>query len=174
MVYRGGTGVPTLKQGVRGVPQVCFCTMLVSVKMKSTKKTMVATLMIVMVFAVSITPIFAQSDNAPDIDTGVQSKNALRAEKLQQFRSRMQARLQLAQPEEIDLSDLDENDAAPRIADAIEAEAIDDEENAVGGLWILNARGSTVTLTPVTDAELTADRINLQPVSYTHLTLPTN
>ena len=44
--------VPEVKQGVRGVPQVPFLVLLFSVKMKSTKKTMVATLMIVMVLAV--------------------------------------------------------------------------------------------------------------------------
>ncbi len=157
--------VPELKQGVRGVPQVSFQSMSVSVKMKTTKKTMVATLMIVMVLAVGITPIFAQSDNAVDSNSGFRSKKALRAGKMQQNRAKIQERFQLVKPEEIDISGLDENDAAPRIADALEAEEIVDEENAVGGLWILNARGSTVTLTPVTDAELTADRIGLQLVA---------
>ncbi len=139
--------------------------MLVSVKMKSTKKTMVATLMIVMVLAVGITPIFAQSDNAPDISPEAGLGKGNRQGKLQRYRENLKQRLQLAKPEEVDISGLDESDVAPRIADALGAEEIEDEENAVGGLWILNAHGSTVTITPVTDAELTADRIGLQLVA---------
>ncbi len=132
--------------------------MLVSVKMKATKKTMVATLMIVMVLAVGITPIFAQTDLESD-------ESGLRAGKMQRYRAKIKERLQNVQPEAIDITGLDESDVAPRIADAIEAEEIEDEENAVGGLWILNARGTTVTLEPVTDVASAEMRIGLQLVA---------
>ena len=140
--------------------------MLVSVKMKTTKKTMVATLMIVMVLAVGIVPIFAQSDSVPDIspEAGPQGKGN-RQGQLQRFIQNIRERIQIANPEEIDISGLNEADVDPRIADALGADAVEDEENAVGGLWILNAHGSTVTITPVTDAELTEDRIGLQLVA---------
>ena len=139
--------------------------MLVSVKMKTTKKTMIATLMIVMVLAGGVTPIFAQSDNAPDISSNAGSGKMNRQGKLQRYRQNLRERLNFAKPEEIDLEALDESDVDPRITEAVDAEAIEDEENAVSGLWILNTHGSTVTITPVTDAELSEDRIGLQLVA---------
>ena len=133
--------------------------------MKTTKKTMVATLMIVMVLAGGIVPIFAQSDKAPDISPNAGSGKMNRQGKLQRYRQNLRERIQFAKPEEIDITILDEADVNPRIAEAVDAEAIDDEENAVGGLWILNTHGSTVTIIPVTDAELSEDRIGLQLVA---------
>ena len=133
--------------------------------MKTTKKTMVATLMIVMVLAVGVTPIFAQSDNAPGItaNSGAKSKKAQMGN-LQRYKNNLRERLQLAKTE-IDISGLDETDVDPRIAEALEADPIEEEENLVGGLWILNVRGSTVTISPVTDAALTENRIGLQLVA---------
>ena len=138
--------------------------MLVSVKMKSTKKTMVATLMIVMVLAVGIVPIFAQSDNTPDISPNAGIGKGNRKGQLQRNRENLRERM-YEKPEEIDISELNEADVDPRITEAIDAEEIEDEENPVGGLWILRAHGSAVTITPVTDAELTEDRIGLQLVA---------
>jgi hypothetical protein len=138
--------------------------MLVSVKMKTTKKTMAATLMIVMVLAVGITPIFAQSDNAPDISPNAGIDKGNRKGQLQRYRVNIRERI-YEKPEEIDISELNEADVDPKIADALGVEAVEDEENAVGGLWILNAHGTTVTITPVTDAELSEDRIGLQLVA---------
>lgn len=133
--------------------------------MKTTKKTMIATLIIVMVLTIGVTPIFAQSENTPDITPGEGKGRQTQANKLQMYRQRLRKRISQIHPEEIDLSSLDEADVAPRIADALKAEEIEDEENAVGGLWILNARGSTVTFTPITDAELSENRIGLQLVA---------
>jgi len=45
------------------------------------------------------------------------------------------------------------------------ADEIEGEETIVGGLWILNARGVTVAISPVTDAAETNTRIGLQLVA---------
>lgn len=137
-----------------------FRTMLFSVKMKAIKKTMIATLMIVMVLATGVAPILALSDNASVKSFG-RSKLQATNQRLQQAKKK----LQITKPEEIDLIELDESIVAERIADAEEAEAIEDAENAVGGLWILNARGGTVTISPVTDAEQATGRLGLQLVA---------
>ena len=139
--------------------------MVVSVKMKETKKTMVATLIIVMVLAVGVIPISAQPDNAPGITSNPGVGKGNRQGQLKSYRESLRARIQQAKPDATDLSTLDESDVDPRIAEALEAEAIADEENAFGALWILNVHGTTVTVSPVTDAELNADRIGLQLVA---------
>ena len=160
MVYRGETAVPTLKQGIRGVPQVYLVTLLVSVKMKTTKKTMIATLMIVMVLATGIIPIFAQSDNAPD-------KNSLTGRDTASNKGRGKPMMFPVgnTPEEIDLDDLDEATIANRLAEVEAADEIESEKTIVGGLWILNARGVTVAISPVTDAAQVNDSIGLQLVA---------
>jgi len=88
--------------------------MLVSVKMKSTKKTMVATLMIVMVLAVGVTPIFAQSENAPGISPNAGIGKGNRKGQLQRYRENIRERI-YEKPEEIDISELNEADVDSRI-----------------------------------------------------------
>ena len=163
-----------MKQGIRGVPQVCFLTLLVSVKMKATKKTMIATLMIVMVLATGITPIIAQSDNALDSNSLAGRDTASSAgkgkpmwvQRVQQYKENLRQRIQTGTtPEEIDLNDLDEATIVTRLAEVEAADEIEGEETIVGGLWILNARGVTVAISPVTDAAETNTRIGLQLVA---------
>ena len=163
-----------MKQGIRGVPQVYLLTQLVSVKMKATKKTMIATLMIVMVLATGITPIFAQSDNAPDSNSLAGRDTAssagkgrpMRVQRMQQYKENLRQRFQAGTlPEEISLDDLDEATIATRLAEVEAADEIEGEETIVGGLWILNARGVTVAISPVTDAAETNIRIGLQLVA---------
>ena len=157
MVYRGETAVPTLKQGIRGVPQVYLVTLLVLVKMKATKKTMIATLMIVMVLATGIIPIFAQSDNAPD-------KNSLAGRDTASNKGRGKP-MRFPVGNTLEEIDLDEATIATRLAEVEAADEIEDEKTIVGGLWILNARGVTVAISPVTDAAQVNDRIGLQLVA---------
>ena len=163
-----------MKQGIRGVPQVRLLTQLVSVKMKATKKTMIATLMIVMVLATGITPIIAQSDNALDSNSLAGRDTASSAGKgrpmwiqqVQQYKENLRQRIQTGTtPEEIDLNDLDEATIVTRLAEVEAADEIEGEETIVGGLWILNARGVTVAISPVTDAAETNTRIGLQLVA---------
>jgi hypothetical protein len=148
--------------------------MLVSVKMKATKKTMIATLMIVMVLATGITPIIAQSDNAPNSNARTGRETASNAgksrpmwvQRMQQYKENLRQRVQTGTtPEEIDLDDLDEATIATRLAEVEAADEIEGEETIVGGLWILNARGVTVAISPVTDAAETNIRIGLQLVA---------
>ena len=163
-----------MKQGIRRVPQVRLLTQLVSIKMKATKKTMIATLMIVMVLATGITPIIAQSDNALDSNSLADRDTASSAgkgrpmwvQRVQQYKENLRQRIQTGTtPEEIDLIDLDETTIAIRLAEVEAAGEIEGEETIVGGLWILNARGVTVAISPVTDAAETNTRIGLQLVA---------
>ena len=163
-----------MKQRIRRVPQVYLMTLLVSVKMKATKKTMIATLMIVMVLATGITPIFAQSDNAPDKNSPAGRDTAsieggdkpMRVQRMQEYKENLRQRfLAGTTPEEIDLDELDEATIATRLAEVEAADEIEGEETIVGGLWILNARGVTVTISPVTDAAQENARIGLQLVA---------
>jgi len=142
--------------------------------MKATKKTMIATLMIVMVLATGITPIIAQSDNALDSNSLAGRDTASSAEKgrpmwvqqVQQYKENLRQRIQTGTtPEEIDLIDLDETTIEIRLAEVEAAGEIEGEETIVGGLWILNARGVTVAISPVTDAAETNTRIGLQLVA---------
>jgi len=149
-------------------------TLLVSVKMKASKKTMIATLMIVMVIATGITPIFAQSDNVPDSNSLAGRDAAsidgrgkpMRVQRMQQYKENLRQRFQTGTlPEEISLDELDEATIATRIAEVEAADEIEGEETIVGGLRILNARGETVAISPVTDAAEVNDRIGLQLVA---------
>jgi len=151
--------------------------------MKATKKTMIVTLMIVMVLAMGITSIIAQSDNALDSNSLAGRDTASSAgkgrsmwiQRVQQYKENLRQRIQTGTtPEEIDLNDLDETTIATRLAEVeaaaeIEGEEtiveIEGEETIVGGLWILNARGVTVAISPVTDAAETNTRIGLQLVA---------
>ena len=163
-----------MKQRIRGVPQVYFMTLLVSVKMIAPKKTMIATLMIVMVIATGIPPIFAQSDNTPDSNSLV-GRNAasnerrgksMMVQRMQQYKENLRQRFQAGTlPEEISLDELDEATIATKLAEVEAADEIEGEETIVGGLWILNARGETVTISPVTDEAEVNDRIGLQLVA---------
>jgi hypothetical protein len=148
--------------------------MLVSVKMKATKKTMIATLMIIMVLATGITPILAQSENAPGSNSLAGRDTAsdeglgkpMRVQRMQKYKEDLRQRFQAwASPEEIDLDELDESTIATRLAEVEAAEEIEGEETMVGGLWILNARGVTVTISPVTDEAQENGHIGLQLVA---------
>ena len=149
-------------------------TLLVSVKMKATKKTMIATLMIVMVIATGITPIFAQSDNALDSNSlagrdaasNERRGKSMMVQRMQQYKENLRQRFQAGTlPEEISLDELDEATIATRLAEVEAADEIEGEETIVSGLWILNARGETVAISPVTDAAEVNDRIGLQLVA---------
>jgi hypothetical protein len=87
-------------------------------------------------------------------------------QRVQQYKENLRQRIQTGTtPEEIDLNDLDETTIATRLAEVEAAGEIEGEETIVGGLWILNARGVTVAISPVTDAAETNTRIGLQLVA---------
>jgi len=140
--------------------------MLDSVKMKTTKKMMVAALLVLAVLSVGITPIFAAPDTAMSrgvkgSQKGTQNKNMFTTMSAQgqTVREQVQQRLQ-AMNKPIDISDLDEAAIDGMFADVEAADAIEDIEGSV--IWYLNARGMSTPQNPVTEEENPAEPLGVQ------------
>ena len=87
-------------------------------------------------------------------------------QRMQQYKENLRQKFQAGTlPEEISLDELDETTIATRIAEVEAADEIEGEETIVSGLWILNARGVTEAISPVTDAAEVNDLIGLQLVA---------
>ena len=137
--------------------------MLFSVKMKTTKKMMVAALLVLAVLSVGITPIFAAPDNAmsrgaENAQRGAKNKNMFTtmSARGQVIREQIQERLQ-ALNTPLNITDLDDADIDAKLE---AADPINDTEGSV--IWYLNARGMSTPMTPVTDAANPATPVGVQ------------
>jgi hypothetical protein len=141
----------------------------VSVKMKTTKKMMIAALLTLAVLTVGITPIFA----APDIaksrgvtssQKGAQNKNMFTqiSAQGQKVREQIQQRIQAINAP-VDISDLDEAAIDDKFAEVDAAEPIEYIEGSV--VWYLNARGMSTPLDPVLEEENPAEPVGLQLIA---------
>ncbi len=134
--------------------------------MKTTKKMMVAALLVLAVLSVGITPIFAAPDTAmsrgvKSSQKGAQNKNMFTTMSAQgqTIREKVQQRLQ-AMNKPIDISDLDEAAIDGKFADVEAADAIEDIEGSV--IWYLNARGMSIPQNPVTEEENPEEPLGVQ------------
>jgi hypothetical protein len=161
-----GTGVPEPKQGLRGVPQVSSMHMLFSVKMKTTKKMMVAALLTIAVLSVGITPIFAAPDTMSRGVTDAQKgrKNSFTAVNSQGLSVREQVKQRLqAFSAQVNITELDEADIDDKFAEVEATEPIEDAEGSV--VWYLNARGMSIPTDPVTEEANPQEPLGLQLIA---------
>jgi hypothetical protein len=138
--------------------------MLVSVKMKTTKKMMVSVLLVLAVLSVGITPIFAAPDKAmsrgaENAQRGQQNKFTTMNARGLTIREQVKQRLQ-AMNTPLNITDLDEAGIDAKFAEVEAATPVNDTEGSV--IWYLNARGMSTPLAPVTDAENPATPVGIQ------------
>ena len=138
--------------------------MLVSVKMKTTKKMMVSALLILAVLSVGITPIFAapynsMSRGAENAQRGQQNRFTTMNSRGLTIREQVKQRLQ-AMNTPLTITDLDDSGIDAKFEEVEEAEAIEDGEGSV--IWYLNARGMSTPIAPVTNAENPSSPVGLQ------------
>ena len=141
--------------------------MLDSVKMKTTKKMMIAALLTLAVLSVGITPIFAAPDTSMsrgDVSVQKRSQNAFTSVMTQGQAIREQIRQRLeAMNTPLDITDLNEADVDDKFAQVDVAPEVEDGTGSV--VWYLNARGMSVPLDPVVEEENPAEPVGLQLIA---------
>jgi hypothetical protein len=119
-------------------------------KMKTRTKTLLVMALIVASF-LTVMPVMAaaEDDTAPQPEAFV--NRVQRVQRIQQsLKAKIQSRLQLAQPEAIELDDLSEDEIDDRISAAESAPAVEDGDTA-SPLWIARTYGSSW---PLGDADV--------------------
>ena len=122
-------------------------------------KTRTKTLLVMALIAASfltVMPVMAaaEDDTTPKPEAFV--NRAQRVQRTQQsMKARIQNRLQLAEPEPMDIDDLSEDEIDDRISAAENAPAVEDGDTA-SPLWIARAHGSSW---PLDDADLTESNL---------------
>lgn len=119
-------------------------------KMKTRTKTLLVMALIVASFLTAMpATAAAEDDTTPQLEAFV--NRAQRVQRIQQsLKAKIQNRLQLAEPESIDLDDLSEDEIDDRISAAENAPAVEDGDTA-NPLWIARAHGSSW---PLGDADV--------------------
>jgi len=119
-------------------------------KMKTRTKTLlVMALIVASILAATPAIAAAEDDNSPQPEAFV--NRAKRVQRIQQsLKAKIQSRLQLTEPEPIDLDDLSEDEIDDRLSAAENAPAVEDDGTA-SPLWIARAHGSSW---PLGDADV--------------------
>lgn len=124
-------------------------------KMKTRTKTLLVMALIAASFLTAMpATAAAEDDTTPQPEAFV--NRAQRVQRIQQsLKAKIQNRLQLAEPESIDLDDLSEDEIDDRISAAENAPAVENGDTA-NPLWIARAHGSSW---PLDDADLTESNL---------------